>query len=133
MGNLCHLRRARNSSCSCCNVKGHVTAMCPVVRSGLRVDTCLHTNDYQYSFMSPVISVTVGEKNKWVKINCLLHTGSQRTYLDTFFLERLNCLSLAKERVLEVKTFLGNGMRPFKETSFKLGHIPGKVPPNFFQ
>ena len=54
--------------------------------------------------MSPVISVIVGKKNKQVKINCLLHIGSQGTYLDTSVLERLNCLSLAKERVWEVKT-----------------------------
>ena len=45
MGNMCPLRTARNSSCSSCNGKGHVTAVCPSIGNEEWGDTCLHTND----------------------------------------------------------------------------------------
>ena len=118
--------------CKFCGQKGHVGAMCktrPVVaveKKSTNVNVCLSTgSEYDSPFLLPIISIMVkGPKGFYFRFNALLDTGSSRSYMSSYVLNKLNCNpdSLASIEY-DVKTFLGSGRKSLKELTLEV-HLP---------
>ena len=120
--------------CKFCGLKGHVGAMCkkrPVQaleRKSTDVHVCLSTgSEYNSPFLLPVISIMVkGPKGLHFKFNALLDTGSSRSYMSSYVLNKLDCSPDSLTAVdYDVKTFLGSGIKSLKEVTLEV-HLPSK-------
>ena len=113
----------RNSlpfKCSLCNSRNHVTPLCDKAEekknSALSINVCNSSSTLNQPFILPMISLSVSKGRQKHNVNCLLDTGSQRSYFHKGVAEKLKCkkhsFTLGD---YEVSTFLGTRKKRLEE------------------
>jgi len=102
--------------CNKCKSHGHISALCDKSGANIASNFCVNSNDSGRTFLLPFMTVEIGAGKSKTKVRCLLDTGSQRSYLSTTVMNRLN-LTLQNKTELVVNTFIDNDRRSFHETS----------------
>ena len=106
--------------CSLCNSRNHVTPLCNKAEeeknSALSINVCNSSRTLNQPFILPMVSLSVSKGRKKHNVNCLLDTGSQRSYFSKGVAEKLKC----KKHSLtpgdcEVNTFLGTRKKRLEE------------------
>lgn len=92
------------------------------------VNSACHSQSSGSSILPPVLCVTFRKNNKQVTVNCLLNTGSCRTYLSS---ERLKPLgrsaTIGRDCEINLATILGECSRKFTEVVLEanvVSHCP---------
>ena len=105
--------------CSLCNSRNHVTSLCDKAEveknSALSINVCTSSRTLNQPFILPMVSLSVS-KGRQKHVNCLLDTGSQRSYFSKGLAEKLK----SKKYSLtpggnEVNTFLSTRKKGLEE------------------
>ena len=106
--------------CSLCNSRNHITPLCNKAEeeknSTLSINVCISARTLNQLFILPMVSLSVSKGRQKHNVNCLLDTGSQRSYFSKGMAEKLKC----KKHSLtpgdyEVNTFLGTRKKRLEE------------------
>ena len=106
--------------CSLCNSRNHITPLCNKAEeeknSTLSINVCISSRTLNQLFILPMVSLSVSKGRQKHNVNCLIDTGSQRSYFSKGMAEKLKC----KKRSLtpgdyEVNTFLGTRKKRLEE------------------
>ena len=84
--------------CKLCKSKSHISALCsrfdelksnevPESQSNI----CYNTGSQEQQYILPIVNICVQRNNKNYFFNCLLDTGSQRTYFSNHILKTIKC------------------------------------------
>ena len=117
--------------CKVCEKKSHYWALCP---KGVptSTSTCMSFARKEQDLLLPIVEVVVSKNQEKCTFNCLLDTGSQRSYLSSEGAERLNCRYNKMPKLkFNVKTFLEERTKTLGEmpVSIQLGNntIPSNI------
>ena len=81
--------------CSLCNSRNHITPLCNKVEeeknSTLSINVCNSFRTLNQPFILPIVSLSVSKGRQKHNVNCLLDTGSQRSYFSKGVAEKLKC------------------------------------------
>jgi len=110
--------------CIRCQSREHISALCPNNQSSVHSSFCINsTCDSGRSFLLPILTVKLGSGDKQTVVRCLLDSGSQRSYISTNVLNRLNLTEVNKTRLM-VNTFIDSSVKDFKETGISVELAP---------
>ena len=106
--------------CSLCNSRNHVTPLCDKAEdkknSALSINVYNSSRTLNQPFILPMVSLLVSKGRQKHNVNCLLDTGSQRSYFFKGVGEKLKC---KKHSITpgnyEVSTFLGTRKKRLEE------------------
>lgn len=121
----CCCNKKEFGTCWSCNKEGHHRNLCPhSVGPQTMSNACWLTNS---SSILPVIKISVDVGcNKSVAFNCLLDTGSERSYLSRSLLDKFSGLAFpSRDRKFLIKTFLGKEMKNLKEIDLNVKFFEG--------
>ena len=102
--------------CLLCNSRNHVTPLCDKAEekknSALSINVCNSSRTLNQPFILPMASLSVSKSRQKHNVNCLLDTGSQRSYFSKAVAEKLKCKKHSfTPGDNEVSTFLGTKKR----------------------
>ena len=102
--------------CNNCKSNSHIAALCNKTTSNVNI--CLNSyagsnNDY----LLPTLTITIYYGLKTTKVRCLLDTGSQRSYVSSRALNRVNYPACHNAQEFMISTFLEKSSRKFSEVS----------------
>ena len=134
--NLCHLCSSSRHladacpdnldyKCNDCSSNKHISALCSKTQTSLNV--CLNScqakscNDY----LLPTLTITVFYGAKQSKVRCLVDTGSQRSYISTKALNRINYPNCRNNHEFLISTFLESSTRMYSEASLAVNFGSG--------
>ena len=85
-------------------------------KAGIDYNVCYQTRDLNQDLLLPIMSIKVANGGTVHQFNCLLDTGSQRSYLSRGLLDQMGlCEGLSKCKTYDVNTFLGSVRKSMKE------------------
>jgi len=105
-----------NFPCLSCQSFNHISALCDKATPKVSSNFCVNSSDSGKTFLLPLIKLEIGAGKNKTKVRCLLDTGSQRSYLSSSVMRRLN-LKLDNKTELLVNTFIDSDSRSFYETA----------------
>ena len=121
--------------CKICKSKGHISALCVKYEhraneNSSHTNICINSGIQTQDYILPIMNITAKRgKNKY-QFNCLIDTGSQRSYLSPQVIEKLNInLSEYSSLYYEVSTFLGAKKKELKQMVLDIDYSPGKTVP----
>lgn len=83
---------------------------------------CYKNSSKQQDLILPIVAITVFNRNKPYKFNCLVDTGSQRSYFSRSVLTKVKGKrELIPSTEFRVKTFLGTKQKKLREVMFDVG------------
>ena len=105
---------------SLCNSRNHVTPLCDKAEekknSALSINVCNSSSTLNQPFILPMVSLSVSKGRQKHNVNCLLDTGSQRSYFSKGVAEKLKCKKHSfTPGDYEVSTFLGTRKKRLEE------------------
>ena len=91
-----------NWECKLCKSKSHISALCNKMSESNNESTaeitpdsqnnvCYTTSGLEQQHILPIVNICINRNNKNYNFNCLLDTGSQRTYFSKHVLQTINC------------------------------------------
>ena len=106
--------------CSLCNSRNHVTPLCDKAEkkknSALSINVCNSSRTLNQPFILPMVSLSVSKGRQKHNVNCLLDTGSQRSYFSKVVAEKLKCKKHSfTPGDYEVSTFFGTRKKRLEE------------------
>lgn len=121
--------------CQICSSKAHIAAVCV---SGQQVQSepsttstnlCLnHNHEQNKPYLLPTYTITVGRANNAVQVQCLIDSGSQRSYFsDSVFNAICSDSNLLTPTEFEIKTFIGSERRELCETMLEISLSSNKI------
>ena len=110
--------------CSLCNSRNHVTPLCDKAEekknSALSINVYNSSRTLNQPFILSMVSLSVSKGRQKHNVNCLLDSGSQRSYFSKGVAEKLKCKKHSfTPGDYEVSTFLGTRKKRLEE--FVLG------------
>ena len=118
--------------CRICRRKSHVSALCPDYKpnsfnaSPSHTNICINSGLQSQDFILPVMSVLAKRGRHQFKFNCLIDTGSQRSYVAPRVIQSLNIDTSNYNTVLyDVSTFLGERKKELTQLVLDVD-LPGK-------
>ena len=115
---LANCRSKLDFKCRYCSSYQHISALCGKYEPSVnQVHFCLNsTGDSGNTFLLPTVTVVLHHGNHSSKINCLLDTGSQRSYISTDVVNRLQ-YECANKTKFKINTFIDEGEKVFSNAS----------------
>ena len=105
-------------TCNYCEAKDHISALCNRYSPKPTGNFCINSaSESGKTFILPTVTVVVGCGTKTTKVNCLLDSGSQRSYLSKDVLQRLNVKDSSDKTKFLINTFINKAFKQFAETS----------------
>ena len=106
--------------CSLCNSRNHVTPLCDKAEekknSALSINVCNSSRTLNQPFILPMVSLSESKGRQKHNVNCLLDTGSQRSYFSKGVAEKLRCKKHSfTPGDYEVSTYLGTRKKRLEE------------------
>ena len=106
--------------CLLCNSRNHVTPLWDKAEeknnSVLSINMCNSSRTLNQPFILPMVSLSVSKGRQKHNVNCLLDTGSQRSYFSKRVAEKLKCKKPSfTPGDYEVSTFLGTRKKRLEE------------------
>ena len=118
-------------SCNKCSKKSHISALCDKfsnINSNICINNNLNNRDNLY--LLPIICLNIFKGKKKYSLNCLLDTGSQRSYISRKFVNSLNYDEDKFSNIqFNVKTFLSSKIKNLKEITLEIEISPKKQIP----
>ena len=113
---------ALDFSCSFCQSKEHISALCSKYSYKVTSNFCVNaTSDAGKTFILPTIKLKVGHGSRSTHVNFLVDSGSQRSYLSSGVLERLQLEeSDSGTTDLIISTFIDTASKRFAESSLSI-------------
>ena len=112
--------------CNYCGSFQHISALCGKYLPSSIHNFCLNsTSDSGSTFLLPTITVNLNHGKHSAKINCLLDTGSQRSYVSSDVLKTLN-LKEENKTSFKITTFLAEGEKTFTNASLSVQFMDQK-------
>ena len=106
--------------CNTCNSNRHISALCNKLEDKVSVNYCINAaTDSGRTFLLPVLCVKVNCGDKTTNVNCLLDTGSQRSYINSRVLTRLG-IQATNKNDFKVSTFLDSVDKSFSCSSLNI-------------
>ena len=106
-------------ACIHCKAKDHISALCQ--QSKLISNFCINSaSESGQTFILPTLTVKLECGNRHAHIRCLVDTGSQRSYVSSNVLNKLNVTSTDSKAKLLISTFIDTAYRSFAQASLTL-------------
>ena len=108
--------------CTICDSKSHISGLCGDFKpKKLLVNWSINSfSAVTGALLLPIISILISFNNCSTMVNCLLDTGSQRSYLAGGVANRLNCDYKGVSSKFLVNTFLDKAYKSFSEIFFSI-------------
>ena len=111
---------ALDFKCIYCGSNKHISAMCAKIDEKISTYFCLNSaTDSGETFLLPFIRIKVHFGDHSTFVNCLVDTGSQRSYVSSDVLKQLN-LKPNKKHDFTVSTFINSTEKSFSNQSLSL-------------
>ena len=92
--------------------------------------TCINSGIQTQDYILPIMNITAKRGRNKYQFNCLIDTGSQRSYLSPQVIEKLNInLSEYSSLYYEASTLLGAKKKELKQMVLDIDYPPGKTVP----
>ena len=118
--------------CRICHTKSHISALCPeymsssVSASSSQTNICINSGQQSQDYILPVVSVLAKRGRERFKFNCLVDSGSQRSYVAPRVIQGLNIdVSGYNKMLFDVSTFLGEKKKELTQLVLELD-LPGR-------
>ena len=101
--------------CNNCKSNSHIAALCNKTTSNVNI--CLNSYAGSNDYLFPTLTITIYYGLKRTKVRSLLDTGSQRSYVSSRALDRINYPACQDSQEFVISTFLEKRSRKFAEVS----------------
>ena len=121
--------------CKICKSKGHISALCmqyePKVNgNSSHTNICINSGIQTQDYILPIMRISAKRGRNKCQFNCLIDTGSQRSYLSHQVIEKLNINLTDYSSVnYDVSTFLGAKKKELKQMMLDIDYSPGNTVP----
>ena len=115
--------------CSFCHTKKHISALCPNYRN-LKISTyfCLNaSSDCSGTYILPAITVEFSKGKSVARVRRLVNTGSQRSYISSSVIQRLNILDCTYDKKILVNTFANIKFKKLSEMWMSVSFVNGST------
>lgn len=107
--------------CLYCKKKSHISTLCKLYKpkNQLQNNVCINSSiSAEPEIIMPLMDLLINYKDQFIKVRCLLDSGSQRSYFSNSLLAKLHVDSRdIKHSKHDIKTFLGSKSKHFKNVS----------------
>ena len=118
--------------CKFCKSRTHISAMCNTTnhKDDIHTNVCINAGIQENLYLLPIVSITVGHGKNKCSINCLLDTGSQRSYFSKNVLRELNYnVTNLSSTSYEVKTFVSTDVKVLNEVMLNINLNNNRILP----
>ena len=128
------LKNKLSFACKFCKSRGHISALCNKIKyekeRPTQTNICLNAGIQENLYLLPIIRITIGYMKNKITLNCLMDSGSQRSYFSKEVLKKLNynkpslpCVSY------EVKTFVSSKVKELNEVMLDINLNNNRILP----